>query len=101
LIVGQAIGTLLRLAPTARNDHRDGFQPQLCRYGKTQLAGQQVTFLVDQHRRRPPPCADGGGKLFEVGFAMKPGIVGIGDQPLDRPTLDPIGWPRTCRSRTR
>ena len=54
------------------------------------MAGEQVTLLIDQHRYRPSPFADGGGKLVEVGLTVEPGVVGIGDQPLDRPTLDPI-----------
>ena len=101
LIVGQAIGTFFLLAPAACDDHRDRRHPRSRRRAYTPVAGEQVTLLVDQHRHRPSPFADGGGKLVEVGFAMKPGIVCIGDQPLDRPTLDPIGWPGTCRSRTR
>jgi hypothetical protein len=63
------------------------------------VTGQQITLLVDQHRHRPSPFADGVGKLVDIGFAMNPGIVGIGDQPLDRPVLNPLGRPGTGRVR--
>ena len=99
LIVGQAIGTLLVLAPAVRHDHRDGFQPQLCRGTDARMTGEQHTLLVDQHRHRPAPFEDGGSDFVEVGLAMKPGIVRVGYQPLDRPALDLVGRPRTRRAR--
>src|SRR5438309_2105515 len=39
------------------------------------------------------------GKLVDVGLAMQPGIVGVGDQPFKRPILNPLGRPGTCRAR--
>src|SRR5437868_2006474 len=32
---------------------------------------------------------------------MQPRVVGVGDQPLDRPALDPLGRPGTCRAHLR
>jgi hypothetical protein len=97
LVVGQAVGTLLLVAPTARHNHRDRRQPKLCRRTDAPVTGNQITFLVNQHRVGPSPFADGGGKLVDVGLAMEPGIVRIGDQPFDRPVLNPFGRPGTCR----
>src|SRR6266446_9677993 len=71
LVVGQAVGTLVLLAPAARNDHRDRCQPQLRRGTEAPVAGKKVAFLVDQHRRRPSPFADGRGKLVEVGLTIE------------------------------
>src|SRR5207253_9529297 len=88
-----------RLAPAPRDEHRDRGHPRSWSCRDTTVAGEQVTLLIDQHRYRPSPFADGGGKLVEVGLTVEPGVVGIGDQPLDRPTLDPIGRPGTCRAR--
>jgi hypothetical protein len=78
LIVGQPVATLLRLTPTARDNHRDRRHPSSWSCSGTRVAGEQVTLLVDQHRHRPSPFADGGGKLVEVGLSMKPGIVRVG-----------------------
>jgi hypothetical protein len=62
------------------------------------MAGNQHTLFIDQHRVGPAPFADRGGDLVEVGLAMQPRIVGVGDQSLDRPTLDPVGRPRPRRN---
>ena len=47
LIVGQAIGLLLVFAPSARDDHRDGGQFQLCRGRDTPMASNQRAVFVD------------------------------------------------------
>ena len=58
----------------------------------------QLTLLVDQGRHRPAPCANGCGHFVDVGLGVKPGIICVGYQPLDRPALDLVGRPRTCRA---
>jgi len=57
------------------------------------MTGDQHTLFVHQDRVGPPPFQDGGGDPLDVGRAVKPRIVRIGDQPFDRPQLDPFGWP--------
>src|SRR5215471_12380188 len=98
-IVGQAISLLLIFAPVARHDHRDRRQLQLCRGRDTPMAGDQRAVLVDQRRVRPPPSADRRGDFVDVGFAVEPRILYIGDQPFDRPALDAVGWPRPYGAR--
>ena len=65
------------------------------------MTGDQHTLFVHQDRVGPPPFQDGGGDPLDVGRAVKPRIVRIGDQPFDRPQLDPFGWPWPCRARHR
>jgi hypothetical protein len=101
LIVGHAIGALLVLAPAVRHDHRDEFEPQLCRGTDARMTGEQHTLLVGQHRHRPSPFEDGGSDFVEVGLAMEPGVVRVGYQPLDRPALHLVGRARSCRPHTR
>src|SRR5580704_5201068 len=62
------------------------------------MTGEQHTLLVGQHRHRPAPFEDGGSDFVEVGLAMKPGVVRVGYQPLDRPALELVGRPRTRRA---
>jgi hypothetical protein len=100
LVVGQAISALLLLAPAARDDHRDGFVPQLCRGSNSRCADDHYALLVDQHRHGPPKFDDGGSNFVDVGLGMKPRIGRVGYQPLDRPAFRLVGRPRTGRSRT-
>jgi len=72
---------------------------QLCRGRDTPMAGDQRAVLVDQRRVRPPPLADRRGDFVEVGFAVEPRVLYIGDQPFDRPALDAVGWPRPYGAR--
>jgi hypothetical protein len=78
LIVGQAIGTLFRLTPTARDDHRDRPHSRSWSGRHTPLTGNQHALLVDQHRVGPTPLDDRGGDFVEVGRALQPGVVGVG-----------------------
>jgi len=56
LIVGQAIGLFLLLAPALRDDHRDRYrQPQLRRGGDPAVTGDQDALFVRQDRVGPPP----------------------------------------------
>ena len=55
LVVGDDIGALLRLAPAARDHHRNLSQAQLTRRQHPAMAGDQRAALVDQHRRPSSP----------------------------------------------
>src|SRR5215472_11499412 len=98
-IVGQTICLLLIFAPAARDDYRDRRQLQLCRGRDTPMAGDQRALLVDQRRVRPPPSADRRGDFVDVGFAVEPRVLYIGDEPFDRPALDAVGRPRPYGAR--
>src|SRR5438132_14397379 len=65
----------------------------------TPVAGNQHAVLVNKHRVGPSPSAKRVGKLVDVALAMQTGIAGVGDQPLDRPVLNPLGRPGTCGAR--
>jgi hypothetical protein len=99
LVVGQAVGSLFFFAPTACDHYRDRGQPQLCCRADAPVASDQHAVLVNKHRVGPSPSAKRVGKLVDVGLAMQTGIAGVGDQPLDRPVLNPLGRPGTCRAR--
>src|SRR6266436_6684401 len=99
LVVGQAVGSLFLLTPAACDHYRDRGQPQLRCRADTPVAGNQHAVLVNKHRVGPSPSAKRVGKLVDVALAMQTGIAGVGDQPLDRPVLNPLGWPGACRAR--
>jgi len=105
LIVSQPIGLLLGFGPPARNDYGDGGHLQLSRllqlYRRTDtpMTGNQLPVLIDQRRIRPAPFEDRCADLVEVGLAVKPRIVRIRYQPLDRSVLDSGGRPRPCNAR--
>src|SRR5947209_16145316 len=57
------------------------------------MPGDQDAVLVHEGRVRPPPFEDRCDDLVDVGFAVKPRIGAVGDQPFDRPKLDPLARP--------
>jgi hypothetical protein len=50
---------------------------------------------VNQHRVRPAPLLHARRKLRDLSLGMRPGILRIRDQPVDRPALNLIRGP--CR----
>jgi hypothetical protein len=58
----------------------------------------QATVLAHQRRRRPAPLLDARGYRGDLGIRVGPCIFGIWDQPIDRPTLDLVGRPRSLIS---
>ena len=53
----------------------------------------QGARLIDQRRHGPASLADRRGDLSDLRVAVHARIARIGDQTLDRPALDAIGWP--------
>src|SRR5262249_37232997 len=51
------------------------------------------------HEVGTSPSTKRMGQLVDVVLAVQPRVVGIGDQPLDRRTLDRLGRPAPCRAR--
>jgi hypothetical protein len=49
-------------------------------------------------RRRPAPLLDARGYRGDLGIRVGPCIFGVWDQPIDRPTLDLVGRPRSLIS---
>src|SRR6202040_502644 len=58
------------------------------------VARNQPAVLAHQRRRRPAPLLDARGYRGDLGIRVGPCIFGIWDQPVDRPPLDLVGWPR-------
>ena len=49
-------------------------------------------------RARPAPLLDARGYRGDLGIRVGPYIFGIRDQPIDRPALDLVRWPRSLIS---
>ena len=63
------------------------------------MAGDQLPGLVDQHRHRPAPFADGGGDLRHLCLAVDARIAGVGQQRRHRAPLDRIGRPGSLHTK--
>ena len=75
---------------------------ELVRRENAAVSSNQRALFIDEHRDGPAPLADRGGDLRHLFGSMSARIAGVEDQPLDRPALNLICWPRfLARARAR
>jgi hypothetical protein len=98
LVVGEHVGALLRLGPARSHHHRNLGDAELPGGEYPGVARNQATVLAHQRRRRPAPLLDARGYRGDLGIRVGPCIFGVWDQPIDRPTLDLVGRPRSLIS---
>ena len=85
--VGSALGVRQMLDQHARSlRHAFGLGRS-----ETAMAGDHVAGGVDQHRRHKAELPKGAPELVDLRRAVRPGVVGIGDQLGDLPNLQPGG----------
>src|ERR1700732_3580784 len=90
----QDIGPLLRLGP-ARGDHdRNLGDAELPRGEHPGVARNQAAVLAHQRRARPAPFLDARGDGRDLSIRVGPCVFRVWDQPIDRPPLDLVRWPR-------
>ena len=95
LIVRDHVGALLRLAPARGDHHRDLGDAELPGGEHPGVARDQPAVLAHQRRRRPAPLLDAGRDSGDLRIRVGSRIVGIRDQPVNRPPLDLVGRPRS------
>jgi hypothetical protein len=88
LVVGQHIGSPLRLIEVSEAHRRHTFHAdQLCGLDPP-MARDDLAVLPDQHRVGKAEPADAVGDLPDLLFGMGAGIAGIGPKPPNRHRLD-------------
>ena len=88
LVVRQPERPRLGVRQMRQPDHRDLGQPQLACRRQPAMAGDQHPPLIDQARYGEAELDDRGGNLGHLGFRVGARIGGVGQQSVDRPTLD-------------
>jgi hypothetical protein len=100
LVVGDDIGALLRIRPATRNHYRDLGIAKLPGSKDRCVASYNSARLVSEHRVRPSPLLHARRNLRYLSLGVRPGILRIRNQPVDRPPLNLIRRPsRLARGR--
>ena len=93
LVVGDDVGSPLRLGPAGRDHHRDLGEPQPLGRQHAPVAGDDRSGLVDQDRHRPSPLPDRGRDLGDLLVGMGPGVARVRHQGRHGPALHGVGRP--------
>ena len=92
-VVGKHIRPSLRLRPPRSDHHRHVVQPKHPGGQNASMPGNNSARLVYQHRHRPAPFSDAGGKLSNLGVGVRPRVTRVWNERGDRSALDVVGWP--------
>jgi hypothetical protein len=77
LIIGDQVGALLLVGPTASRHHRHLNQAQPLRSQHPPVPSYDQPGLIDQHRNRPAPLVDRRGNLSDLSLGMGPGVARV------------------------
>ena len=93
LVVGDPEGPRLGAGQMPEPDHRDFGEAKALGREQTPVPGDQHAALIDKARHVEAEFGDRACDLRDLGFGMRAGVRDIGQEPVDRPTLDAIRQP--------